>query len=129
MAEEKRIQNDILRAYATRPEMRLWRANVGKGVPLSFLAVVKKALWKGDFSEAIRLLESPPVISFGLKGQADLTGILPGGTRLEIEVKAKKGKLAKDQEVYQNMILNKGGLACVARSVGDVADAITNFLT
>lgn len=128
MAEEKKIQNQILREFATRPEMRLWRANVGTAVPISFCKLVERAILDGDRKRALDLLGSMPVIQFGIKGQADLTGILPGGTRLEIEVKSSKGKQRKDQKVFGNMIEKKGGLYVLAKSTGDVADAIDSFL-
>jgi len=65
---EKHIQNEILRAFGTLPCLRLWRANVG-------VARI------GD-----------RLIRFGIPGQADLTGILPDGRRLEIEVKSATGR-------------------------------------
>ncbi len=33
--KEKQIQNAIIRRFGTVPALRLWRANVGVGVPLS----------------------------------------------------------------------------------------------
>lgn len=65
---ERYIQNAILRAYATRPDLRIWRMNTGK------------ARFNGQ------------VVQFGVPGQADLTGILPDGRRLEIEVKSPTGR-------------------------------------
>ena len=73
MTSEKSIQNDILRAFGTRPALRLWRANCGA------------ALLGGR------------VVRFGIPGQADLTGILPDGRRLEIEVKSPTGRQTPQQ--------------------------------
>jgi len=128
MATEKKLQNAILRQFATRPELRLWRANVGTAVPISYVKQIEKSLLLGDREEALTLLRSAPVISFGVKGQADLTGILPGGTRLEIEVKGEGGRQTEDQQRYQRMINNKGGLYILAREVDDVGDEIYNFI-
>lgn len=125
---EKQIQNNIMREFSTRMEMRLWRQNVGKAVPASFLNIVKSKLLGGDLQEALRLLESPPVISFGVKGQADLSGILKTGHRLEIEVKTDTGKQSKDQEIFQKVIESKNGCYILARSVDDVQTGINSFL-
>ena len=97
---EKAIQNDILRAFGTKPWMRLWRANAG-------VARI------GD-----------RVVRFGVPGQADLTGILPGGRRLEIEVKSTDGRQTEEQRNYQRMIERFGGVYVLARSVEDVRRAL-----
>ena len=65
--KERQVQNEILRAFGTKRGMRLWRANVG-------VARIGNR-----------------VVHFGVPGQADLTGILPGGVRLEVEVKSADG--------------------------------------
>jgi len=97
---EKQIQNDILSKFGTRSDMRLWRANAGV------------AKYKDR------------VVKFGVAGQADLTGILPDGRRLEIEVKGPKGKQSKEQIAYQAMITRFGGLYILAYAVQDVTDAL-----
>jgi len=126
MTTEKKIQNNILREFGTRPEFRLWRQNVGKAVPLSFLHLVRAELLKGNFSKALNLIESPPVISFGMKGQADLSGIYSDGRRLEIEVKAPGGKPSKEQVTFGRIIKRFGGIHILAKSVEDVADGLAN---
>jgi len=95
-ASEKAIQNDILRAFGTLPCLRLWRANVG-------VARV-----------------GTRVIRFGIPGQADLTGILPDGRRLEIEVKSSTGRQTPEQLAFQNMIEKFHGIYILARSTNDV---------
>jgi hypothetical protein len=94
--KEKAIQNDILRAFGTLPAIRLWRANVG-------VARV-----------------GTRVIRFGIPGQADLTGILPDGRRLEIEVKSATGRQTPEQLAFQNMIERFNGIYILARSTNDV---------
>ena len=98
--KEKRIQNDILRAFGTRRWMRLWRANV--------LA----ARMGNRFVRA------------GVPGQADLTGILPDGRRLEVETKSATGRQTEDQRNFQRMIERFGGVYVLARSVEDVRDRL-----
>jgi len=100
MMSEKSIQNAILRAYATRPDMRLWRQNTGA------------ARFKGQ------------VVHFGVPGQADITGILHDGRRIEIEVKSETGRQSPEQQRYQRMIERFGGIYILARSVEDVTAAL-----
>lgn len=95
-SSEKALQNDILRAFGTLPRLRLWRANCG----------------------VARI--GTRVIRFGISGQADLTGILPDGRRLEIEVKSPTGQQTPEQVVFQNMIEKFHGIYILARSTNDV---------
>lgn len=115
---EKSTQNDILRAFATQPGLRLWRANVG-------VAKYGKR-----------------VVRFGVPGQADLTGILPVtlicpvcaaeagtvGARLEIECKKPGGAQFTEQQNYERMIRRFGGIYVTAYSVQDVWNAIGEHL-
>ncbi len=107
---EKQVQNEILRTFGARPDMRLWRANVGV------------ARLGGPRRNGGR------VVRFGLAGQADLTGILPNGLRLEIEVKSSGGRQSPEQRCYQAMILRFGGVYVLAHSVEDVWTAIGSYL-
>jgi len=60
----------------------------------------------------------------GLKGVADIIGILPGGQLLAIECKSEKGKLSSEQVDFGNRINAEGGLWFIARSVQDVIDGL-----
>lgn len=101
---EKQIQNLILLTFGTRHDMRIWRANVG-------VAQMGRR-----------------IVRFGVPGQADLTGILPGGIRLEIEVKTNAGQQTAEQKNYQRIIERFGGVYVLARSVDDVWAAIGRHL-
>ena len=107
--KEKQIQNQILRTFGTRSDVRLWRANAGTA----------------SFGSP----GSRRTVAFGLRGQADLTGILPGGIRLEIEVKGPNGRQSHEQKLYQQMIERFGGIYVLARSVEDVERVIAAYLT
>lgn len=96
LASEKSIQNEILRVVGSRPDVRLWRANTG-------------VAYAG--TRAVR---------FGVQGQADLSGIIAGGRRLEIEVKSARGRQTPEQRAFGEMIEKFGGVYIVARSVEDV---------
>jgi hypothetical protein len=105
MTPEQRIQREILHEFGTRPELRLWRANVGAAIT-----------------------HGGRVCRFGVRGQADLSGILRGGARLEIEVKAPGGVQSAVQRAYGAMILRYGGIYIVARSVEDVRAGLAGYL-
>jgi hypothetical protein len=100
VTEEKRIQNAIIREFGQRQDMRIWRQNTGV------------ASFGGR------------KVRFGVPGQADVTGVIVGGRRLEIEVKSATGRQSKEQADYQRIIERFGGLYILARSVQDVRDAL-----
>lgn len=102
---EKQVQNLIVLTFGTRHDMRLWRANTG-----------------------VARMGPRRMVRFGVPGQADLTGILPGGLRLEIEVKTTTGEQTPEQRNYQRIIERFGGVYVLARSVEDVWAAIGRFL-
>ena len=122
---EKSIQNAILRAYATRPDMRLARANTGAGVPYSVVKDALGLLRCGDVQGAARVLSSARPVTFGTPGQADLGGIIAGaGRRLEVEVKSPTGRQSPEQKQYQGIIERFGGVYILARSVADVSEGL-----
>lgn len=91
---------DCMAALAGREDVRIWRNNVGC------------AKDGGRF------------VRFGLPGSADITGITQDGLRLEIEVKAARGKLSCKQERFRAMIEKFGGVYIVARSAEELTDAL-----
>ena len=59
-------------------------------------------------------------IRFGVKGMADIVGILPpAGQFFCIEVKTGTGRLSSEQEYFLEAVGRAGGIALVARSVDD----------
>lgn len=115
---ESDILNDVLRTFGSRPDMRVWRANVG----------------------AMRD-RNGRLVQFGVPGQADVTGIMPVvsrcqcglphppvGVRLEIETKSAAGRQSDEQRQYQKIIQRFGGLYILARSARDVADVMNKWL-
>jgi len=92
-----------MRYLATRRDVRAWRNN--RGV----------ARFDGR------------VVSFGINGQADISGIVMGGRRLEIETKHTT-KPSEDQLNFAAMIRRFGGLYILARSVEDVAKGLPDEL-
>ena len=96
---EAEIQNQILRALPM-DLCRAWRANTGVAA------------------------HGKRVVAYGLKGQADISGILNDGRRLEIEVKSATGRQSPEQRAFQGMIEAHHGIYILARSVADAIDGI-----
>lgn len=94
---EREIQQNILISFGSLPDLRIWRNNTGS---------IKTP--DGRF------------VTFGLKGSADILGIMRGGRFLAIEVKTATGRQSEHQKNFQNIIESFGGVYILARSVEDV---------
>jgi len=64
-----------------------------------------------------------------LKGSADISGILRGGKRIEIEVKTGRAVQQQNQKDFQRMIEMMGGYYYVARSVQDAITFVQTATT
>ena len=128
---ESEIVQEILRYLAVAPNVIAWRMNVGAA----------KAEHKGK----------QRVVRFGMKGMADITGIVTRkfqvydgvpvtidvhpeewtgfrviqvGQRLEIEVKRPGKLLTTHQHAFLETVRRAGGIGIVASSVEDVRKAL-----
>jgi hypothetical protein len=63
-------------------------------------------------------------ISFGFPGAADHTGQLRGGRRLEVEYKAKGGRISDEQQVFHEAVNGAGGVHVFAYDVSDIIEAL-----
>lgn len=104
MKSEHEIQQEILLEFGSRHDLKIWRQNTGK------------------LSSGCRF------ISFGVLGGGDISGIIKGGRRLEIEVKNDKGKQRPSQKLFQQMIESMGGVYILARSVDDVREGLKKYI-
>lgn len=84
------------------PQARVWRVNVAASVNA----------------------QTGQVFRSGLRGMADISGIGPGGVRIEIEVKAGRDKMRPEQEAWRAMILRHGGIHIIARDVDQALDEL-----
>lgn len=62
-------------------------------------------------------------IPAGLRGVADILGVLPDGRFLAIEVKSPGGRVSVDQRLFLNNVEINKGFQLVAYSVEDVIEA------
>lgn len=83
----------------------------------------KVRAWKNHTGSA-RSMDGQRIIQYGLKGSADITGILKNGKRLELEIKTGHAVQAKHQENFQRMIEEMGGVYKVIRNEKDIYDLI-----
>ena len=74
-------------------------------------------------------------VRFGIPGAPDSTGWytqhsrhVPPGTRLDVEVKTKDGKLSKEQQAYIERARADGVVACVVRDVYDCGPVISGVV-
>ena len=63
-------------------------------------------------------------LRWGTPGCGDITGILPGGRRLEIECKTDTGEQSGAQRAFQTIIEQHGGCYVLARKLEDVEPVI-----
>ena len=118
---ERHIQNDILRDLGARPDIRLFRQNVGEA-------------WVGvfvSFKNGLLILDNARRFFAGLcVGSSDLIGwrtvvVTPDmiGQRVAIftgiEVKAKRGSPTTEQRAFTGAVNLAGGRAGFARSVDE----------
>jgi hypothetical protein len=59
-------------------------------------------------------------VQYGLKGGGDITAMLRGGRRLEVETKSDKGKLRDDQRAFGEAVNGGGGLWLLVRSIDEL---------
>ena len=114
---ETTLQQQIRLALGTRPDLRLYRNQVG----------------------SLPDPRSGRLVTFGLaRGSADLIGwrtvmVTPDmvGTRLavfiSIEVKTPTGRVRPEQNAWLEAVQGAGGIAVIARSVPDAELAIKNL--
>ena len=67
------------------------------------------------------------VVRYGVPGQADLSGILKDGRRLEIETKSARGRQSQQQLAFERMITKFGGVYIVARSVEEALSRLRSL--
>jgi hypothetical protein len=72
----------LLEAPRLLPNLRLFRRNVG----------ASKAIYNGV----------ERFVRFGIKGQCDIWGTFKGGQHIELELKARNGRLSEEQEAWRD---------------------------
>ncbi len=115
---EKKIQDAVL-AWLERAGVDAWRNNTGT------------AVYGGGYRvPAFGGSVAPPVrrVSFGRPGSADITGILPDGRRLEVEIKRSGSGQTRMQKKFQEMIERNRGVYLLVSSVEELADGLNGIM-
>lgn len=91
---------------------------------LLYLHAIKIMAWKNQsvgVYDPIKKIYRKSFNKFHIKGVSDILAILPpSGRFVAIEVKTSIGRASPEQKEFIKQIMDKGGLAFVARSVEDV---------
>ena len=103
------LTNELLDRLPREVGGRWWRSNTGGGYSVGAL----KTILSGGKARPIK---------FGLAGSADITGILPGGRRSEVEIKSPKDKQSDAQKAFAQMIKSNGGVYVLAGGEGYYCD-------
>lgn len=65
------------------------------------------------------------LMTFGLKGSADIIGVMPPrGRALFVECKTKGGKQSIDQQLFESFVRGCGALYIVAYDLGELMRAV-----
>lgn len=92
--DELEFQGELMLALGARPDMRVWRQNVGS-VPV-----------RNEHGRILRVFHAGPPT-----GASDISGIVrPEGWRLELEMKSATGERSPAQERWADMIIRGGGV-------------------
>jgi len=110
-ASESELLRSIHLTIGGRPDVRLWRSNVGVAVPIGMLCPRCRTL---------------PPIRYGLPGMGDLIGLIaPTGRLLSIETKSTKGRMTQEQLSWHEMVVRFGGVSCApCRSIEEAVAAV-----
>lgn len=97
-AQHTRVVSEILARCGARPDVRMWSNNSG----------------------VARGLTGNGMIHFGLKGSADILGILFGGQFFSVEVKTGSAVQNQAQKAFQTMVEKFGGIYLLVNSAHQV---------
>lgn len=158
VASEAEIQNRIMVEHGHYPDVTLYRNNTGvhKSEVVTTAHLERMLSWavSGKISDQTALLEiasllrnllreKPRFTPYGLcKGSSDIIGIVqkpfyengccnrgPMGIFLALEVKAEKGRVSVEQQMFLDLVNRRGGVGRVVRSSDDALAAINEART
>lgn len=121
---ESRIVAETLVELSALPGVRVWRMNTGVGAGWGVIQQALQAARDRDIAAVLAILRRCRPVQFGIKGQADVTGVAPGGRRLEVELKTGKGKQRPEQATYEKVIRDHGGIYILARSAAEAKEKL-----
>jgi hypothetical protein len=144
---EQDIMREVLIALGQRDDVIIWRQNTGAatfgGVTGEEMKTLLATLCNSSVplakkvEAAIRSLRewitrATNYVRFGMKGQADCTGVLilctemgnNIGVRLEVETKSEKGRQTTQQKDFAHMMKSAGVIYLLVRSADDAVQQL-----
>lgn len=117
------LEKDVLAAcleYCQRHPKVAWakRSNVGSGF------LIRRDVYERLVRSGALKPSEARFARYGVKDGGDITGMLKGGRRLEVETKSDKGKPSDEQQAFGDAVNGGGGLWICAHSVDDVERAL-----
>ena len=84
-------------------------------------------IWQNPTGTALSM-DLKRVIKYGFVGSADITGIMPDGIRIEIEVKVGKDKQRESQKIFENVIRQCNGIYFIVDDKSNIKDQLCKHL-
>lgn len=119
----------MLRRNGIKSNQESFRAAHDKLVKEIVVAISGTGLgrfWEQPTGAAYR---NDKLVRYGLIGCADITGIMVGGKRIEIEVKTGKAVQSDEQKFFESMIKMMGGIYFVAHSIDEAVTLVKSMAT
>lgn len=93
---------------------------------LEYLAIRRIEAWRANTGVMPRTNKAGKTryVHFGRPGQCDISGILPDGRRLEIEVKRPGQKPTTEQKEFMAMVARNRGVSFVAYGIDEVRQVL-----
>jgi hypothetical protein len=127
---EADIVRDIRVRIGALPDVALWRNQAGAGLLVSKaeLELIKGCIESRNYRRALQMLEhllKRHFVKGGLiTGASDLIGVGPKGRMLAVEVKMPGGTITEEQQLFLDLVEERGGIAVCATSPEDVEEAV-----
>lgn len=117
MTGTNKLTADLLIQIPARfPNIRVWRTNAGGAVPMGIVRAAVAMIRTGKIEAGCQMLQRPT--KFGILGGGDISGVIgPSGRVLSIEVKWDADKQSEEQQAFEAMLTDRGGLYIIARNV------------
>lgn len=112
--------HDVLLKIGATEYCRVWKNHTGAAVPVGIIRML--AHKHNGLIPAGEILKY--MIHYGLKGSADINGILLGGQSLWLECKTGSGKQTKEQISFEKMINKFGGVYKVVKTSDEALELV-----
>ena len=84
-------------------------------------------IWNNETGVA-RSMDGARIVKYGFVGSADLTGIMPDGIRVEIEIKVKKDRQRESQAIFEKVIRQCNGIYFIVDDKSEIKEQLCRNL-